>query len=126
LNYHLTLDQIITIVSFFLLVFADILILNLYEKESDKIYGFHSFILNFGEKASVYLIRILIFLVFFMGIYQTVITSDVKIVMASKLLMLMCIVLLVLLNYQGKFNKWSIYRVVGELVFWIPGLMLLL
>ncbi len=64
-------------------------------------------------------------MVFFMGLYQTIIASDVKIVMASKLLMLMCIVLLVLLNYQEKFSKWHVYRVVGELVFWIPGLMLL-
>lgn len=125
LDYHLTLDQLIIMLSFFLLVFADILILNLYEKESDRIDNFHSFVLCFGEKVSVYLIRILIFLVFFMGIYQTIIASDIKIAMASKLLMLMSIVLLVLLNYQGKFNKWPIYRVVGELVFWIPGLMLL-
>ena len=125
LDYHLTIDLVIILLGFFLLVFADILILNLYEKESDRLNNFHSFVLYFGEKVSVYLIRILIFLVFFMGLYQTIMASDIKIAIASKLLMLMCIVLLVLLNYQGKFNKRSVYRVVGELVFWIPGLMLL-
>ena len=44
LDYHLTLYQLIIMVSFFLLVFADILILNLYEKESDRVNDFFSFI----------------------------------------------------------------------------------
>jgi len=75
LNYSLTFDQSVILVSFFVLVLADILVLNLYEKESDRINGLHSFVISFGEKTTVYLVRILIFIVFLVCSQEIVITT---------------------------------------------------
>ena len=125
MKFQLNHDQLILLINFLLLVFSDILILNFYEAESDKKNNPNSFILKYGKRFSYYFIWILIIVVFSSSLVEVILVQDVKLSIAFKLLMLMSIVLLILFNYRDKFRQWPYYRLVGEIVFWIPVVLLL-
>jgi len=124
-KFQLNHDHLILLINFLLLVFSDILILNFYEAESDKKNNPHSFILKYGKRFSYYFIWTLIIVVFSSSLLEVILVQEVKLSIAFKLLMFMSIVLLILFNYRDKFRQWPYYRLIGEVVFWLPVLLLL-
>lgn len=122
---NLSIHQWIIIVNFFLLVFCDILIMNFIESESPEGKRPQSFILKYGKQFSYFFIWILLIFIFGTSIVEVIIVPGTKLSFAFKIIMVMTIALLVLLNYREKFQKWPVYRMIGEMVFWIPAIVLL-
>ncbi len=125
-GYHLSSAQIVFFIVFFFIAFADILIFSLYEEKTDRIDKHNSFAVNFGSKLTNALIYILIAIAFLLCIFQIIFESRVEYIFASKIFMLMGLFLLVLISYPAKFRKDDLYRFIGEMIFWLPGLALLL
>jgi len=125
-GYNLSSAQIVFMIVFFLIAFSDILIFSLYEEETDRIDKHNSFVVNFGSKPTTALIYILITIAFVLCISQIILESRVEYIFASKIFMLMGMVLVVLTSYPAKFRKDDLYRFIGEMVFWLPVLALLI
>jgi hypothetical protein len=47
-------------------------------------------------------------------------------VMAFKIVLIMVMLLILILNFPEKIKRNNIYRILVELVFWLPGLFLLI
>lgn len=124
-HVYLSIHHWIIITNFFLLVFSDILILNFIESESISRNKPQSFIIKYGKRFSYSFIWSILVLVFAISIFEVFYVSDIVLYRAFKIEMLMTIALLVLLNYRDLFQKWPVYRIVGEMVFWLPAIVLL-
>ncbi|OQX81040.1 MAG: hypothetical protein B6D61_01205 [Bacteroidetes bacterium 4484_249] len=125
LGYNLNSTQIVFLIVFFLIAFADILIFSLYEEKTDRIDKHNSFAVNYGSKLTTDLIYILITVAFVLCIYEIIFESRVEFIFASKIFMLMGLIQLVIMSYPAKFKKNDLYRFIGEMVFWLPWLALL-
>lgn len=123
-SYQVSTPELFIIVSFFLTVWAAILILSVYEVEYDRLDKHNTFSINFGINKTVYIIYFMIAVVFFISIGEIIVTPDLQLAMASKILMIMDILLLIILNFPEQLKQNNIYRILVELIFWLPGLFL--
>lgn len=98
----------------------NLLIFSFYDRDTDRQDGFNSIVLRLGTNTSKYVIIVLGLCLglscFTLGINQGV----------QKLYLLMVCVLMVVYLLPGFFSKSSFYRTVGDGVFYLPGLFLLL
>ena len=119
------LPEIMLIVSFFLIVWADILIIALFEIKNDQQDGFTSLPVIMGKKMSTWLIRTLlfisIFILLFIFLFQN---TNIRIISASIILLIMSLTLLISLKFENSLKKNERYRILAESVFFLPVIML--
>ena len=123
--FNLLPFQWLCLIVFFILVFTDLLIFSLYESEADRLDGHNTLALNLGKKGIEKLIFINIVLVFLISIALIIFSQDQIVLVSAKIFMIMGFTLACLIVFQNKLSKNSLYRYLGELVFWLPGIALL-
>lgn len=117
--------QWVCLVVFFILVLTDLFVFSLYESETDLLDRHNTLVVNLGKKRTEKLILINIALVFFISITMIIYGQYQMIFIAAKIFMIMAFLLAVLVVFKNNLNKHSLYRYIGELIFWLPGLTLL-
>ncbi|MEZ5197402.1 MAG: UbiA family prenyltransferase [Bacteroidales bacterium] len=122
-NLHLT--EALLLIVFFVAALIDILIFSIYEMDSDALDHHNSFPIKYGEKFTIRIVYILCALAFAICIYQFIMLPYGVIAVAFKILMLMILILSALLGFRQQLSKNNYYRTIGELVFWLPGLIML-
>lgn len=124
-NFNLSTQQLILMIIFFLLVLADVLLLSYFEVGSDKKDNHSTLSVKFGQSATNKIIFTIIFSVYILSIF--VIFSDELFLHRSiaKLYLLMGFIQIIIIGLPKLFEKNNLYRYIVELVFWIPGLILL-
>ncbi len=124
LGYKLSWQQILILVVFFLIACADLLVFSIYEEKNDRLDQHNTFVINFGRKITNRLVNILAALVFIICVYQFETATEIQTMIAFLILAVMMCVILVLLYFQDFFRNRLLYRYMGELVFWLPALIL--
>ncbi len=125
-SYNIIMPEILIIASFFLTVFAAILIFSVFEVKHDRFDNHNTFAVNFGIYKTANLIYFLMAAVFIICIGIIVIASNPLYAMASKVMMIMSLLLLIILNSAEHLKRNNIYKSIIEMIFWIPGLFLIL
>jgi len=125
-NYELNTSGIILTVAFFLTVWIATLVLSVYEVDYDKLDKHNTISVNFGVRKTGFLIYFLTSLAFLTAIFEIITTDDLLMVMAFKIVLIMVMLLILILNFPEKIKRNNIYRILVELVFWLPGLFLLI
>ncbi len=121
-SYVLNSGEILLTSMFFLVVWIAILILSIYEVDSDRIDKHNTVAVNFGTKKTSFLIFFLSAILFLTGIIEIISTSNIRLAMAFKILLIMDMILLLILSFPEKLKRENIYRTLVEMVFWLPGL----
>ncbi len=122
---NINLQEVFIIISFFLIVWADILIIARFEIKNDEQDGFTSLPLIIGKKMSAWLINTLLFVsVFILLVLIFKQNIDGADALACIILLVISFTLLLLLKYNIFFNKNERYRILAESVFFLPALML--
>lgn len=116
-------SRIVLMSVFFLAVLVDILVLSFYELQDDEFINPNTFPLKYGQKFTTYTIYSLCFASFALSIYMIIVIPYGQVSIGFKLVMLMIFVILLLFSLRIYLYKNHYYRYLGELVFWIPGLM---
>ncbi len=118
------LHEIVLCITFFIIVWADILIIAQFEIENDKQDGFTSLPIIIGKKKNVWLIKSLQFFVGFALLFLLFKDTNKNIIYGSIILLSMSVILFILLKYESFFAKKERYRVVAESVFFLPAFMM--
>jgi 4-hydroxybenzoate polyprenyltransferase len=124
MSYKINTPLILLIAGFFFIVWAAVLILSVYEVNYDKLDKHNTFAVNFGVEKTVSLIYFLMAAVFIICSGEIVFITNSEIDIASKILMIMGLLLLIILNFPAQLRQNNVYRTLIELVFWLPGLFL--
>ena len=121
----IALPDVMIIISFFLIVWADILIIAQFEIKNDQQDGFTSLPIIIGKKMSTWLIIILllasVFILLFLFFFQS---ANFMIFFVGIILFTMSLTLLISLKYEDSLKKNERYRILAESVFFLPALML--
>lgn len=125
IDFELTHIQWLCMIVFFILALTDLTIFSLYESEADNLDKHNTLVLNIGKKPSERLIIINITLVFLFSIALIIYGQDQIVLASAKIFMIMGFTLSCLIVFQNKLSKNSLYRYIGELVFWLPGIALI-
>lgn len=121
-HFELTIPEIVLMLDFFLIVWIAILILSVYEVDKDRFDKHNTVTVNFGIRKTNFLIYLLTSVVFVTAIIEIIKTDDLLFAMAFKILLIMVMLLLLILSFPEKIRKNNVYRILIELVFWLPGL----
>jgi len=124
-NFNFSDQQWYLFVSFIALAISNTMVLSIYETETDKKDGHSSFPLNFGTKVSNSTVSVLVFLVFVSSIYLIVTMDELIIRTAAKIFIIMAMLTIVLISFPQLFRKNQLYRILTEIIFWLPGLLML-
>ncbi len=124
-HFDLSTAELFLIFDFFLTVWIAVLVLSVYELDYDKLDKHNTISVNFGIRKTGFVIYFLTSIIFLTAIFEIIRTDDLLMAMAFKVVLIMVMLLLLILNFQEKIKKNNIYRIVVELVFWLPGLFLL-
>ncbi len=125
-SYNITLPEILIMASFFLTVFAAILSFSIFEDENDRLDNHNTFAVNFGINKTTNLIYFLMAAVFIICTGIIVMATNPLEAMTSKVIMIMSLLLLIILNFAKYLTQNNIYRNLIEMIFWLPGLFLLI
>jgi 4-hydroxybenzoate polyprenyltransferase len=124
-SFRMNTFQLLLLITFFLLVLSDILVLSYYEIESDKKDGHSTISVKFGLKLTFKFIFINLLTVFAICIF-VISSSELFLFRAiAKLFLIMGLVVMIILGFPGVMKKYDLYRYFAEWVFWIPGLAIL-
>jgi len=115
----------VVILSFFLLVYADILIFSFFDFDLDKKYDFVSLIGTIGQRKTIVLIYNMLSIATILSI--TLIFSDLKAIQFCAILLFsMTSILLLMFKFRERFAKNERYRYLGEAIFFLPGFIVLI
>ncbi len=114
---------ILTMMIFVLLVWAEGLLTALYEREYDQGDNMQSFCTFYGRQTTRRLIILLLIPSMLLSLGLLLSTPSLR--MEYMLLVAMTALLIVIYLFPSFFQKSERYRTVGELVFWLPFLLLL-
>jgi len=120
------METVLIIIAFFFLALNNLLTLSYYEEIKDRKDGHYSFTVVHGKKATLALIMIFFLLISFLFIRAIVNAHSAATTFACFIFFIMGILQLFLVFFKNIFGKKYRYRILGELVFWLPGLILLL
>ena len=116
---------IIVISVLFFLAWAEGVMASWFDYENDLTEGHSSFTVLFGKpntRRLLIVIHILIFIIIKLSVFF--VSSNIQFI-AMIILALMNLSLLLIILYPSTFSKNDNYRIVGEMVFWLPFLILL-
>lgn len=123
-GFHFSSHQILFLIVFFLIALSDLLTFSFYEEKNDRLDEQNTFVINFGRKRTIRLVNILAAIVFIICVYQFENSTELLYRKVVLILTFMMFVILVLLYFQDFFKSRLLYRYIGELVFWLPALIL--
>jgi 4-hydroxybenzoate polyprenyltransferase len=115
--------QVICLMLFFLLAFADLLIFSIHEYQEDKTDRHNTFPVNFGKKTAHVVTYIILILVVLFAWFLIISDTNFIYNLSGSLFIFMSLILFVLLVFKSFFKKDYRYRFIGELVFWLPGIV---
>lgn len=124
-NFNINSSQILLLIIFLLLVLSDVLLLSYYEVESDRKDNHSTFTVIYGKPLTAQMITIILLIVFSSSIFIIYSHELFLYRVAVKIFLLMGMLEIVTLSFSHVLEKDKIYRYIIELVFWIPGLILL-
>lgn len=124
-NFNINSSQIILLSVFLLLVLSDVLLLSYYEVESDRKDSHSTFTVKYGKPLTARMIILILLIVFGASIFIIYSHELFLYRVAAKLFLVMGLIEIILLRYSSVLGENKIYRYIIELVFWIPGLVLL-
>jgi len=113
------------VIGFLILAYSNTLVFSFYETKTDKQDGHGSFALIFGQDKTRKIIVLLLFFVFLVAIYLIINNDEILVRVAAKIYMIMGLLSLALVSFPTLFKKERIYRLLTEVIFWVPGLILL-
>lgn len=109
----------------FLLAWADLIIFSIYDLQSDSRTGHSSLPRQFGSKHAAILVNILFLVALALVIFIISGTSDRELIGAASILILMGSMLFTISRFNAFFAKQDRYRIYGEMVFFIPVIMVI-
>ncbi len=122
-NLPLTIHQIILIVILTLLAWAEGVMASWFDYENDLHDHHHSFATTFGKQNTRYFLIALHILIFILLKINILFTTQWPQFAAIIIEAVMNLALLMILLFPEKMKKNERYRILGEMVFWLPGLM---
>ncbi len=125
IDFYLQYHHWVCLVGFFILVLTDLLVFSFYESETDKLDGHNTLVLNLGRKRTAKLIFVNITIVFITSIGLIIFGQDQLVLAAAKIYLIMALIIAGLVVFQDRLRNHLLYRYIGELIFWLPGLALL-
>ncbi|MCF8368789.1 MAG: hypothetical protein K9G76_07075 [Bacteroidales bacterium] len=121
----ISLEVLLCFVVYLIIAFADILILSVYDYETDKKDGHSTLAMNFGQIGTKRLIFLLLIFSFGISIYLILLGSNFNLRIAGIIFFLMSLLILLIISFPNNLKQNGIFRYLVELVFWLPGLILL-
>ncbi|MBN2176016.1 MAG: hypothetical protein JW731_17935 [Bacteroidales bacterium] len=125
LDFTVSGEVLFLIVSFFLLALADIMLFSIYEMTSDKNDQHVTLAVRFGSLNTTGVVYSLLIIIVAVNIYLVFTGGVTRIRILSIIYILMAVILFFVINFQSVFRKNFIYRYLGEMVFWLPGLVVI-
>lgn len=119
------LSEVLLMLVFFFTVLIDILLFAVYEIKSDKLDNHNTFPIKYGQSLTVWVVYILSLCSYLICIYEIIVLPYGVLSIAYKIIMIMIFILLLSLSFSSYLRHKNYYRFIGELVFWIPGIILL-
>ncbi|MCB0822103.1 MAG: hypothetical protein KDC09_05360 [Bacteroidales bacterium] len=125
-GFNISPDAVILFAVFMMLAIADVLVFTIYDHNTDQLDKHPTLFSHIGEKA-IYIFYYLLIVLSSVGVIYLIIDSPVFLHRAAaKIYLIMCLLLLLLISIPDVFNKNARYRTLGEMVFWLPGIILLI
>jgi len=124
-GYSISNSQLLLLSCFLLLALADVLLFTIYDAKTDKIDHHQTLSSRYGINIPLHFFYMLIYLVLMICIYMVIFQLKPHYIIAALIYGAMAISLALLVYYRDYFSKNKSYRYLGELVFWLPGLILL-
>jgi 4-hydroxybenzoate polyprenyltransferase len=119
------IEVFLIMVYLFIMAWAEGIMAAFYDYENDEKDGHGSFAIVFGKKNTHIFLKISLLLVA-ATIITSILFSDNKFHLALIIILLMNSILLVIVSLPKYFSKNDLYRIAGEMVFWLPALLVLL
>lgn len=114
-----------TMIIMFLLAFAEGVMASYFDYDNDIKEGHSSFSVLFGRKSTNIFLKTLHILLFVLLLYLiTLKISDLQL-LAVIIMLLMNTILLIINIFPQLFIENDLYRIIGEMVFWIPILLII-
>lgn len=126
MNYNLSQIQFMFLITFFLLVLADVLLLSYYEIDSDKKDNHSTITVKYGQAVTKKIILTLLLNVFVLSAFIIFSNEIFLHRVIAKLFLIMGLIQVLIIGFPRIFIKNYLYRYIVEWIFWIPGLALLL
>lgn len=105
------------------LAFCEGAMVSFFEYKQDSIDLHTSFAVQYGKENSRSMIQILLFILLIINLSLFLFMRDDVEVAGLAILLFMNLILLFTVRYPAFFNKNGLYRIVGDLVFFLPGLL---
>ncbi len=117
---------LLIIINMVLLAWAEGIVVSWYERQEDLLNSHTSFTTLFGRKAAkIFVLIILAFVVLTAGYHSLFSSFEITLQAAGGIQLIMAFMLAALLFFPDRFRQNQLYRYLGELSFWLPGLILL-
>lgn len=114
---------LVLFVQFFLLAYSNLMLFPLFEKEQDGQEGMKSIAIRKGDLLTGRFIRIALLINFILIVVTATFVNSLG--SSQSIVLLMTLVLLALLLWPQYFVKYQLYRILGDGIFFLPGLFLL-
>ncbi len=118
-----TFSTIGMLLLFILLAISEGVIISLYERSLDISDSFQSFSTHFGRMKTKKFVLVLLIVALTGSLTLLVFFPEKIHAMGFLISAVMSVILLLLLYFPTFFTKRNAYRLVGELVFWLPGIL---
>jgi len=125
-DFQIGILELLLLASFFLLVLADILMFSIYEFDTDKIDHHYTMAVRYGIITSKRIIYFLLLAVFVLSAFILMQTDNQAVQLLVLIYIIMGLFLTMIIFKQDVLRKNYLYRYIGELIFWLPGLVFLL
>ena len=122
-NRNMDLLTVIILFIFLGLAFCEGAMVSFFEYQQDSIDLHTSFAVQYGKENSRSMIQILLFILLIINIFLFLFTHNDVEVAGLFILLFMHLLLLLTVRYPAFFNKNGLYRIVGDSVFLLPGLL---
>ncbi|MCF6242862.1 MAG: hypothetical protein L3J74_16160 [Bacteroidales bacterium] len=122
---EINICQILIMLVFFLIVWADILLISIFEYDKDLKDNFTSLPIIIGVKNTANIMKILLYLAFVVLIVINLLFPfNIIYTASSTILLVIAIAQIIIYKHKTYFNQKDIYRFVTEAVFFLPALII--
>lgn len=120
-----SVTTLIVVVFIFLLVLAETVMNSYFDFENDQADGHSSITTTFGKRKTEKFIFFNLFMVFLSTLFLYFFQTEHLFATAFLLVLTMAFLLLSIMIFKPVFQKNNLYRWFGEIIFWIPALLML-
>jgi 4-hydroxybenzoate polyprenyltransferase len=109
---------------FFLVAISNLLVFSWFDEESDRADGHHSFVTFFGREKTKWIVHGIFISTVLIGFYLVAFWSYDP--LAVVIVVSMILILLLILRYTNVFGREDRFRYLGDAVFFLPGVYLMI